>query len=88
MINRRQFAIRTAGALSAFTFSPARLFAHQLDATFALSNRLQHDIAEMGDAAAPELLANDERFWAGVRGAFSLNPDVINLDHGWTNPTT
>jgi len=88
MINRRQFAIRTAGTLGVLAISPAASFADQLDATFALSNRLAREIAEMADAASPELLAEDERFWARVRGAFSLNPDVINLDHGWTNPTT
>jgi selenocysteine lyase/cysteine desulfurase len=88
MINRRQFAIRTAGTLGALAISPAASFADQLVAISALSNRLAHELAEMGDAASPEQLAEDERFWARVRGAYALNPGVVNLDHGWTNPTT
>jgi selenocysteine lyase/cysteine desulfurase len=80
MIDRRRFAIRTAGALGAFALSPA--------ATFALCHRLDRALAERADAAAPELMADDEKFWAQVRSAYTLNPDVVNLDHGWTNPTT
>lgn len=88
MIDRRQFAIRTAGTLGALAISPAAAFADQLETTFALSKKLAREIVEMGDAAAPERLAKDEKFWAGVRSAYTLNPNVVNLDHGWTNPTT
>ncbi|HMG32727.1 MAG TPA: aminotransferase class V-fold PLP-dependent enzyme [Blastocatellia bacterium] len=80
MINRRHFAITTASALGALAMSPA--------AAFALCSRLDRELTELGDAAAPELMANDEKFWARVRGAYTLNPDVVNLDHGWTNPAT
>lgn len=31
-------------------------------------------------------LAADEQVWASIRRAYSLNPDVLNLDHGWCNP--
>ncbi len=34
----------------------------------------------------PATLARDERFWRGVRELYALRPDVVNLDHGWTNP--
>ena len=80
MINRRHFAIHTASAIGALALSPA--------ATFALCNRLDHELTELGDTAAPELMARNEKFWARVRGAYTLNTNVINLDHGWTNPTT
>ena len=88
MINRRNFAIRAAGTMGALASFPASAFAEQLNATVMLSNKLDRELSEQGDAAAPELLAEDERFWAQVREAYSLNPDVVNLDHGWTNPTT
>ena len=88
MITRRDFAIRTAGTLGALAVSPAAAFADQLNAAVALSNRLDHELTELGDAAAPERMADDENFWRRVRSAYTLNPDVVNLDHGWTNPTT
>ena len=31
--------------------------------------------------------AEDEAFWAQIRSAIVLDPEVVNLDHGWTNPT-
>src|SRR5713101_140901 len=88
MMHRRLFAIRTAGALGALATSSAAAFADQLYATAAVSKGLDREIKELGDAAAPERLAGDEKFWARVRGAYELNPDVLNLDHGWTNPAT
>src|SRR5690606_5939512 len=30
---------------------------------------------------------DDERFWSRVRRGYFLDPKVVNLDHGWTNPT-
>lgn len=39
-----------------------------------------------GTSTPPDALARDEAFWAEVRQAFSLDPAVVNLDHGWTNP--
>ncbi|MEO8577007.1 MAG: aminotransferase class V-fold PLP-dependent enzyme [Gemmatimonadales bacterium] len=41
----------------------------------------------LSDSRAPEVIARDEVYWARVRGLYNLQPDVINLDHGWTNPT-
>ncbi len=88
MMHRRLFAIRTAGTLGALATSSVAAFADQLYATAAVSNGLDREIKELGEAAGPEQLAGDEKFWARVRGAYELNPDVLNLDHGWTNPTT
>ncbi len=88
MINRRHFALRMSGTLGALAISPAVAFAEQLRMTVALSTRIGHELTELGDAATPHLMADDEKFWARVRSAYTLNPDVVNLDHGWTNPTT
>ena len=88
MISRRHFAIRTARALGAVATLPVATLAEQLSATAALSITLDRELTEMGDAAAPEMVADDEKLWARVRGAYVLNQDVLNLDHGWTNPTT
>ncbi|HSB09453.1 MAG TPA: aminotransferase class V-fold PLP-dependent enzyme [Blastocatellia bacterium] len=88
MINRRNFATRAAGTLGVAAISPAALFTEQLNTTVYLSKRLDRELMELGDAAAPELMAENEKFWSQVRSAYRLNPDVVNLDHGWTNPTT
>ena len=29
---------------------------------------------------------DDEAFWARLRESYDLDPKIINLDHGWTNP--
>lgn len=88
MISRRQFAIRTAGALSAIAPFRVSALGDQLNAAVALSDSLSYQPPGAGDAAAPEAAAKDERFWGRVRAAYALNPVVVNLDHGWTNPTT
>jgi selenocysteine lyase/cysteine desulfurase len=88
MISRRHFAIRTAGTLGALATFPIAASAEQLNAALTLSSRIERELTGKGAATAPELLAGDEKFWARVRGTYTLNPDVVNLDHGWTNPTT
>ena len=40
------------------------------------------------DSRPAALIAEDDKFWAEVRAQFVLRGDVLNLDHGWTNPTT
>ena len=88
MINRRQFVIHTAAPLSTLAISPAAAFAKQLNALSALSKTLDSELTRRGAAAAPDQVAGDEKFWAQVRSAYALNPDVVNLDNGWTNPST
>ena len=39
-----------------------------------------------GRIAGGQGTPDDEPFWARLRNAYDLDPDVINLDHGWTNP--
>ncbi len=86
MINRRQFALRAASTLGALAAIPA-VFSDQLAAASKLENWIDLDLERLGAGASPELLAKNERFWARVRTSYVLNPSVINLDHGWTNPT-
>jgi selenocysteine lyase/cysteine desulfurase len=38
------------------------------------------------DGRPPEDVARDEHYWSRVREAFHLHSEVVNLDHGWTNP--
>lgn len=87
MTHRRDFLLGTAGALGALSLAPAQAFAERLSAEIALREWLDAELAARGPAAAPERLAEDERFWARIRRTYALNVDVMNLDHGWTNPT-
>ena len=80
---RRQFLTRGAGAIGALAIAPTTAFAAP---GTALGIRINAEIARRGARATPAVLADDEVFWAEVRRAFDLDPDVVNLDHGWTNP--
>lgn len=90
MAHRREFLVRSAGALGALatlrSSAVAGTLAERLDREIALTAWLDVELPAHGEAAAPSRLAEDERFWARVREAYALRPDVINLDHGWTNP--
>jgi selenocysteine lyase/cysteine desulfurase len=85
MIHRRDFFSRGAGALGALALAPTAA-AEGMRAGFAASDWAASELPAPGPAADPARLAEDERFWAGVRRAYALQPDVVNLDHGWTNP--
>lgn len=85
MVHRRTFLARTAGTLGALAAAPAAFAASEATAR-ALGARLDAALARRGPAASPSRLADDEAFWAEVRAAFDLDPDVLNLDNGWTNP--
>lgn len=90
MTNRRDLLVNGAGAFAAFAALPpafAEALARRRPAEMALAEWLDAELAVRGPAASPERLADDERFWARIRRAYDLSPDVINLDHGWTNPT-
>lgn len=43
-------------------------------------------VRKSAGARSADALAADEGFWARVRQAYALDPSVVNLDHGWTNP--
>jgi selenocysteine lyase/cysteine desulfurase len=42
----------------------------------------------LADSRPHDVVARDEAYWARVRRLYSLQPDVLNLDNGWTNPTS
>lgn len=81
--NRRRFlqrsAAATAGALALpFGRADARAFDDWLGA---------QGVSFAGESRARGVVAADEALWGRVRRLYDLSPDVVNLDHGWTNPT-
>lgn len=76
MNDRRTFLGRSATALGALAVAPSHALAGWIDTALPMR-------AGRGE---PTTLAEDEPFWAEVRARYLLDPDVINLDHGWTNP--
>ncbi len=77
MTDRRAFLVRSTAALGSLAL-PLHALAQALP-------RVETGLAGRPDVAASTLAA-DEAFWAQVRAGFDLDPDVINLDNGWTNP--
>ncbi len=77
MTDRRSFLAASSAALAGLALP---LPAARLDAL----------VPHAGDFTPPpgdpEALARDERYWARVRQAYALDPNVINLDHGWMSP--
>src|SRR5688500_9517082 len=85
MTTRRTFLAGTAGALGTLAVAPSELAA-RAHAQLAVRDALDGELRARGPLAAPARLADDEPFWARVREGYALEPDVVNLDHGWTNP--
>lgn len=52
----------------------------------ALAKLVQLEDRPHDQAVSLDQIARDERFWANIRGAYTLNERVVNLDNGWTNP--
>ncbi|MEP6593402.1 MAG: aminotransferase class V-fold PLP-dependent enzyme [Acidobacteriota bacterium] len=73
MIDRREFLFHTAGGF-------------ELLRTNAVLERLSGELSFPVDGLKDEQVARDERFWARIRGAYVLNQELLNLDHGWSNP--
>ena len=90
MPDRRAFLARSAAAVGALAAPIPALGARSapLVNDSALADRLAAALHARGAAAAPQRLASDEAFWGTVRAGYALEPGVVNLDHGWTNPTT
>ena len=84
MVNRRAFLQSAAalGALPALTIPPFVRDANGLEEWFANAGE-----ASLRDDRADAVVAEDEPYWARVRKLYRLDPDVLNLDNGWTNPT-
>ncbi len=73
MIDRREFLFHTAGGF-------------ELLRTKAVLERLSGEVSFPVQGVKDEQVARDERFWARIRGAYVLNQELLNLDHGWSNP--
>lgn len=86
MTDRRHFLARAAGALGAFTFAPRAAIAAPHAAPHVARLAAVDEALRTRADVAPERLAEDEPFWATVRAMYDLEPRVLNLDHGWTNP--
>jgi isopenicillin-N epimerase len=85
--HRRDFITGTAGTLGAFALAPVGRLANSMEAEPALDEWLGTELRRLGTSADAATLAEDEAFWARIRRAYALHPGIVNLDHGWTNPT-
>ena len=83
MADRRHFIAGITGAAGAFALAPASSLIGRAVADPAW---LDAELTARDAAAEPARLAEDESFWARIRRAYDLRSDVVNLDHGWTNP--
>jgi selenocysteine lyase/cysteine desulfurase len=77
MNQRREFFKKSAFLATTFSFLKLSepLFAQELELR-----------TKMLEKTAPEQAAKDEEFWAWVREAFTVNPNVINLNNGGVSP--
>lgn len=73
MTDRREFLLQGANALGVAPM-------------LALAKLVQLEDRPHDQAVSLDQIARDERFWANIRGAYTLNERVVNLDNGWTNP--
>ncbi|MBS1729572.1 MAG: aminotransferase class V-fold PLP-dependent enzyme [Bacteroidetes bacterium] len=78
MSNRRKFLKQFA--LSAGAFSASSLF-HQAHAADIL--QAEKKLSGM----PPELAAEDEDYWSVIQQAYTVNPNIINLNNGGVSPS-
>ena len=78
MNNRRKFLAQFA--LTAGAFSASSIF-NQL---FAENIK---DAAKLVDGLSPEQVAADEDYWSVIQQAFTVNPNIINLNNGGVSPS-
>jgi selenocysteine lyase/cysteine desulfurase len=77
MSQRREFFKKSALIATTFSFLKISepLFAQELESR-----------TEMLKDIDPKITAKDEEFWAWVRDAFTVNPNVVNLNNGGVSP--
>jgi len=78
MTNRRKFITQAAALAGAF--SASSLF-NQLHA-----EEWQHASKKI-DHLSPEQAAMDEDYWSTIQNAFSVSPNIINLNNGGVSPS-
>jgi selenocysteine lyase/cysteine desulfurase len=76
MSNRRAFLSVSAASAAGLAGLPVGWVPGRMDRLSAAMAAAQ--------AADPEATAQDEDFWRGVRQAFVLDPDLVNLNHGYS----
>ena len=73
-----KLAIAAPGALAIpFFAQDAEALEHWLN---------EQGVGSLSDSRSHDAVARDESYWARVRRLYNLQPDVLNLDNGWTNP--
>jgi selenocysteine lyase/cysteine desulfurase len=77
MKSRRSFLRKSATALGAFTIAP---FAAQ-----AASHDVSDVLAEL-NTFSPEEAALDEELWARMAQAYTVSPNILNLNNGGVSP--
>lgn len=82
--NRRSFLGTTASFAAATAALMVPPFVQDAE---ALERWLQNNGVSLRDDRPDDAVARDEAYWARVRKLYSLQPDVLNFDNGWTNPT-
>jgi hypothetical protein len=77
MSRRRKFIQQLA--LSAGAFSAGSLFNQLFAENFRLAER------KVG-GLSPEEITKDEDYWAVIQQAYTVNPNLINLNNGGVSP--
>ena len=75
--DRRTFLKRTATLAGAFSVSSLFRQAHAAD--FGAASHAVRDLA-------PAEVAQNEDYWSVIQRAYSVNPDIINLNNGGVSP--
>ncbi|HEX4310076.1 MAG TPA: aminotransferase class V-fold PLP-dependent enzyme [Acidobacteriaceae bacterium] len=75
--DRRSFLKRTATLAGAFSVNSLFSQAHAAD--FGTASRAVRDLA-------PAEVAQNEDYWSVIQRAYSVNPDIINLNNGGVSP--
>ena len=87
-ISSRRAFIGTATKLAIAAPAALVIPVHASDSPSLESWLLEQGVGSLADSRAHDVVARDESYWARVRRLYNLQPDVLNLDNGWTNPTT
>lgn len=82
--NRRSFLSTTA---SLATATAALMVPPFVQDAGALELWLHDNGVALRDDRSDDAVARDEAYWGRIRKLYSLQPDVVNFDNGWTNPT-
>jgi selenocysteine lyase/cysteine desulfurase len=80
MLSRDRRTFLKQAAVMAGAFSSSSLFAQAHAAEWGRAN------AGLG-AATPEAAAQDEDYWSVIQRAYSVNPNLINLNNGGVSPS-